>query len=220
MTFEVVVRNPLVAHVWRLMPGWNVYRHWYLGVGAFVRKNPDLRGYVRSYVETQDASAAIANLFSATEMLLRRGMKTEGVRGPILNDTLPNLLGYCTSANQRFLNLPGMCCDPRSIFRLNVIRKGVEHGDYRYDQVELSRSGWNPADPDDPDPHYLKIIDNRLLTPHLQLCGIFNQVDSETGHFIKMWEPRGFADCRTKFHDQNGRLTDEPASPLVSSVPV
>ena len=206
---QVVVRNPLVAHVWRLMPNWNVYRNWYLGVGGFVRRNPDVQAYVRSYVETQDGSAAIANLFSATEMLLRRTMKTEGATGAILNDTLPNLLSYCTSRNQRFMNLPGMCCDPRSIFLLNTMRKGVEHGDYRHDQIELSRSGWNPTDPSDPDADYLKIIDDRLLSPHLQLCGIFNQVDPNTGHFARVWEPRGFSECTLGMHDANGRLNDE-----------
>src|SRR5690349_5996265 len=66
-TFEVVVRNALVGHIWRLMPQRAVYRNWYLGQGAFVRQHPDVQGFVRSYVETEDASAAIGSLFSATE---------------------------------------------------------------------------------------------------------------------------------------------------------
>ena len=50
MAFLVVVRNPLVAHVWRLMPNWNIYRNWYLGQGSFVRRHSDLQGFVRSYI--------------------------------------------------------------------------------------------------------------------------------------------------------------------------
>src|SRR4051812_28160608 len=100
------------------MPGMSVYRNWYLGYGAFVRKHSEIRAYVRSYVETQDSSPAIANLFSATEMLLRAALRTEGVKGPILKDTFPNLLGYCVSSKHRFLNLPSMCCDVRAIYRL------------------------------------------------------------------------------------------------------
>ena len=217
MVFEVVVRNPLVAHIWRLMPQMNVYRNWYLGNGAFVRKHPELRGYVRSYVETQDSGAAIANLFSATERLLKASMKAHGVKGPILQDTLPNLLTYCVSPKQKFLNLPSMCCDVRAIYRLNVARIGAEHGDYRHDITELRRSNWKPSDAEDPDADYLKIRDHRLLAPHQQVCAIFDRVDAETGRFESRWEPRGFAQCKTKGHDASGRVTDDRELPPAPS---
>jgi hypothetical protein len=200
------------------MPGWNVYRNWYCNAGAFVRKRPDVRGFVTSYVETQDASASIGSLFSATERLLRGALKAEGVKGAILNDTLPNLLAYCVSPKQKFLNLPGMCCDVRSIYHINSTRIGAEHGDYRRDQSELLRSGWNPTDADDPDPDYLMIIDHRLLAPHLALCGIFNRVDPDTGRFERTWEHRGIAQCETKQHTENGALLPEvPPSPAAIS---
>lgn len=211
MVFEVVVRNPLVAHIWRSMPVRNVYRNWYLGRGAFVQKHPDTQGFVRSYVESQDGAAAIGSLFSASERLLRSALRSEGVKGPILNDTLPNLLGYCVSANHKFLNLKSACCDPRAIYWLNVTRKAVEHGDYRHDQMVMIRSGWKPTDTEDPDPDYLKIIDHRLLGPHQQLCDIFDRVDPETGLFTKDWEPRGCAQCNLdpKLHDERGQWFDE-----------
>jgi hypothetical protein len=212
----VVVRNPLVAHVWRLMPGWNVYRNWYLGRGAFVARRSDVRGFVKSYVETEDASAAIGSLFSATERLLRGALRAEGEKGAILNDTLPNLLGFCVSPKHKYLNLPGMCCDVRSVYHLNSSRIGAEHGDYRRDQIELSRSGWKPSDPEDPDPDYLKIVDHRLLSPHLALCGIFNRIDPETGRFERVWEPHGFAQCETKLHTDKGELLPEQ-TPSASS---
>jgi len=52
-----------------------------------------------------------------------------------------------------------------------------------------------------------------LLSPetaHSQLCGIFEQVNPETGRFLKKWEPRGFDDCESKGHDKDGRCPDEP----------
>jgi hypothetical protein len=130
-TFTVVVRNALVGHIWRLMPQRAVYRNWYLGQGAFVQKHPDVQGFVRAYVETEDASAAIGSLFSATERLLRYALQVAGVTGPILNQTLPNKLEYCVSPNQMFFNIIGMCCDVRSIYLINSIRIGAEHGDHR-----------------------------------------------------------------------------------------
>lgn len=213
----VMVHNPLVAHVWRLMPGFNVYRNWYLGHGSFVRRYLNVRDYVSSYIETRGAGPAIANLFSATEMLLKAALRAEGVKGAILNDTLLPLLEFCTSRKQRFLNLPGMCCDPRSIHVLNTIRIGAEHGDYRHDQKVLMKSGWKPSDSEEPDPDYLKILDHRLLAPHQMLCGIFNRVDPETGCFAKRWEARSFSDCQTKQHNDKGVWDGEQAPSVPAS---
>jgi hypothetical protein len=213
MTFEVVVRNPLVGHVWRLMPGWNIYRSWYLGQGAFVQENAEIRRFVVAYVNETDPAVAMGNLFSATERLLRAAMKVEGVQREVLAKTLPQLLRSCVSADQRFFNILGMCCDVRSIFRLNAIRVGIEHGDHERDLRELRQSGWNPPDPDKA---YLEIIANRLLGPHQQVCGIFNRVDPETGLFSKQWEPRGFAQCPLPQHDKDGRLPDEEPEPTTT----
>lgn len=206
----VVVRNALVAHLWRLMPGWNIYRNWYLGHGAFVQKNPDVRKWVTAYFNETDSAVAMGNLFSATERLLRAALKAEGVQGDVLKDTLPNLLRFCTSPDQRFFNLITMCCDTRAIFWLNSHRIGIEHGDYSRDQRELDKSGWKPADPDQA---YQEIITDRLLGAHGQLCQIFGRVDPDTGLFTKAWEPRQFANCRTRGHDAGGRLPDEAAQP-------
>jgi hypothetical protein len=196
------VRNPLVGHVWRLMAGWKIYRNWFLGEGAFVRASPDVRRFVVAYLQEKDPVVAMGNLFSATERLLRAVLKAEGVQGEILVATLPRLLGFCTSADKRYFNLYGMCCDIRSIFSINSMRIGIEHGDYRRDKRELGQSGWNPPDPDSA---YLEIIVHRMLACHQQVCAIFNQVDPETGLFLKNWEPREFAQCHTPLHDDKGR---------------
>lgn len=211
----VVVRNPLVEHVWRLMPGWNVYRNWYLGQGAFVQNNPDVRRWVRAYMNETDPAVAMGNLFSATERLLRSALKVEGVDDELWNEmTLPSLLKFCVGAERGFFNLVSMCCDIRAVYRLNAIRVGMEHGNYARDQRELAQGGWKPQNPDEA---YQEIIAQRLLSAHSQVCGIFNQVEPDTGRFLKNWKLRGFAQCETKGHDANGRTPDdepEPATPV------
>jgi hypothetical protein len=200
--------------VWRLMPGWNIYRNWYLGEGAFVQKSPDVRKWVMSYVNETDPAVAMGNLYSATERLLRASLKTEGVQDEdVLTDTLPNLLKFCTSAKQKFLNLTTMCCDPRAIFWLNSHRIGVEHGDYRRDLRELAKTGWTAQEPEK---EYLKIITDRLIGPHWQLCQLFGRIAPETGLFTKEWQPREFKDCEHKRHDPNGRLPDETPQSLAA----
>ena len=87
----VAVRNPLVAHVWQLMPGRKIYKNWYLGQGAFVQKSPDVQKWVAAYINETDPAVAIGNLHSATERLLRAALKAEGVQGEVLTLTLPNL---------------------------------------------------------------------------------------------------------------------------------
>jgi hypothetical protein len=115
-------------------------------------------------------------------------------------------LKFCVSADQRFFNLLGMCCDIRSIFWINSMRKAAEHGAYHNDQRELFRAGWNP---EDPDKEYLKIIANRLLGASSTVCRIFDQVDPNTGLFLRKWEAREFAQCRVPSHDKDGKLPDE-----------
>jgi hypothetical protein len=191
------------------MFGWNLFRAWYVGQGAFVEKHPEIRAFVRSYFNEAYPAVAVATLCSATERLLRGALKAEGVKGPILRQTLPKLLRFCVSADQKFFNLPGMCCDVRSINRLNAIRIGVEHGDHSLDQEELSHSGWNPSDVD---AEYLQVIDRRLVVPHQQFCGIFNKVDPETGRFTKAWESREFGQCPMPgSHDEKGAIIRKTA---------
>ena len=48
-----------------------------------------------------------------------------------------------------------------------------------------------------------------MLARHQQVCAIFEQVDPETGLFLKNWEPREFAQCEKPLHDRQGRLPDE-----------
>jgi hypothetical protein len=208
-----LVRNPLVGHVWRLMLDWSIYRNWYRGVGAFVVANPDARRFVDAYFREKDPVVAMGNLFSATERLLRAALKAEGVQGKILTATLPRLLTFCTSADCRYFNLPGMCCDMRSIFSINSIRIGIEHGDHRHDQRELGQAGWNPPDRDTA---YQAIMLQRMLARHSQVCRIFDQVDPETGLFLRNWEPREFVHCQQPMHDQNGRLPEEEAQAEIS----
>jgi hypothetical protein len=198
----VPVPNALVGHIYRLMPDWLLFRAWYLNHGAFVRKNPDVRIYLDSYFHEAHPAVALATLCSAVERLLRAALKAEQVTGPILEATLQPLLEYCVSKNQKFFNLLGMCCDPRSIWRINAIRIGSEHGEYSRDQKELLRSGWNP---NDKDAEYLQIRDQRLLGAHSQLCRIFDRVDPETGLFSREWEPRGYSQCPVpQLHDTAG----------------
>ena len=208
---EVVVRNALVADVWRLMPGWIVYRNWYLGEGRFVEKSPDIRRWVVAYVNETDATVAMGNLFSATERLLKAACKVEGVNEEDFEQlTLPHLLKLCVSADHRFFNLVGMCCDTRSIFRINAMRVGTEHGNHKRDKRELAMGNWSPADPDG---EYLKIATLRLTVTHQAVCGIFNQVNPDTGRFAKAWQSRETADCemfKKGLHDKDGRLPDEP----------
>lgn len=207
MISEVVVQNPLVEHIWRLMPEKSIYRNWYFGAGSFVKSNPDLRRFVTAYINETDPTVAMATLFSATERLLRASLKAEAVQGKILTATLPNLLKFCAAPEQRFFNLIGTCCDVRAIFRLNAIRIGVEHGDHQRDVRELRQAKWNPRHPDS---EYLKIIVNRLLLPHQMICALFDEVDPETGLFAKTWQPRGYAQCDfPRLHDENGRIPDE-----------
>jgi hypothetical protein len=204
----VPVHNGLVGHVWRLMPDWNIYRHWYVGEGAFVQDNPDTRAFVTAFFHETHATVAMGNLCSATERLLRASLKAEGIQGKVLTATLPNVLRFCVSADQRFFNLLGMCCDIRSIFRINSMRKAAEHGAYHHDQRELFQSNWNPQDPDK---DYLKIIEARLLGASSMVARIFDQVDPNTGLFLRRWEAREFAQCPlpSPKHDRDGRLPDE-----------
>src|SRR5580692_11105150 len=173
----VPVPNALVGHIYRLMPDWLLFRAWYLHQGDFVRNNPDVRIYVDSYFHEAHPAVAMATLCSAVERLLRAALKAEGVTGAVLEATLPSLLEYCVSKNQKFFTLIGMCCDPRSIWTINTMRIGSEHGEYSRDQKELLRSGWNPTDKD---AEYLQIRDQRLLTTHSQLCRIFDRVPPDT----------------------------------------
>jgi hypothetical protein len=206
MTDDILlVSNALVGHIWRRMPEMNVFRNWYRGQGAFVRKHPEIQVFVRSYFREIYPTVAFATLCSAIDRLLRSALVAEGFKAETSGQTLPQLLQFCVSARHRFLNLWGMCCDIRSIYCINSIRIGAEHGDHQRDFAELSQFGWRPADPDEA---YEEIITHRLLSPHLQLCDIFNRVDPETGRFFGEWEPRGFAQCvaAAGSHDANGRL--------------
>jgi hypothetical protein len=192
-----------------------VFKNWYRGEGAFVAKHPDVQIFIRSYFREVYPTVAVATLCSAVERLLRAAIKAEGLTtDPVLRNTLPHLLRFCISADHKFFNLLGCCCDIRSINRVNAIRKGAEHGDYSADQRELGQSGWHP-DEKEKDAEYLKIIAHRLLTPHHQLCRIFDQVDPETGLFRKDWQPREFAQCPSGLHDKDGVIPayrDEPRS--------
>jgi hypothetical protein len=202
------IPNVLVQNVWRLMFGWNLYRNWYCGQGAFVVEHPEVQMFVRSYFREVYPTVAVATLCSATERLLRTALKSEQVSGPTLRKTLPHLLKFCVSADQKYFNILGACCDARSINRINAIRKGAEHGDHTADQNELSRSGRRPDDAE-----YLKIIDHRLVVPHQQLCGIFNRVDPETGLFTRDWKPREYEQCEMPgSHDKDGLLPPEAAT--------
>lgn len=197
----LVVANPLVAHIWRIIAGSKIYQNWYEGRGAFVARHPDVQEFVRSYFHEQYPAVAMATLCSAAERLLRYAIEAEG-RTPA--GTLPSLLEYCVSSKQKYFNILGFCCDPRSIHHINSLRKGVEHGDHSEDRAALDRTGWHPTNPSE---EYLKIIVNRLLSPHGMVCGLFNQVDPETGFFLKDWKPRGFAQCEHAkgAHDDKGR---------------
>lgn len=199
----VPVHNALVGHIWRLMPGKNIYRNWYRGEGAFILKHPEIQEFVKSYFHEQYAMVAFATLCSATERLLRSALMTEGVaRESLKNKTLPKLLRDCVSSEHRFFNLVGMCCDIRSIYRINAIRIGAEHGDHRRDQAELSKANWTPPNPDEA---YHDVSTHRLISSHGQICNIFDQVDPETGQFLKKWEARGFEQCpHPELHDKHG----------------
>lgn len=205
-----IPHNILVGHKWRLMADWSVFRNWFLSEGGFVQANPDVRRFVTAHFQEADAVVAMGNLFSATDRLLKAALKAEGVLGEILTETLPPVLKFCTSGDRRYFNLIGMCCDPRSIYVINTCRIGVEHGDYSRDQRELRQGGWNPKNPDK---EYLEFIEDRLLGAHSKVCRIFDQVDPETGLFLKNWEPRGFGQCQHKIHNKDGRTPDEPEQP-------
>jgi hypothetical protein len=209
----VPVKNVLVGHVSALMPDWNIFRNWYLGRGSFIQRNPDTQSFVNAYFNEPHATVAMGTLCSATERLLRAALKAEGIPGKMLTATLPHVLKFCVSADQRFFNLPGMCCDIRSIFRVNSMRKAAEHGTYHQDQRELYKGNWKPQDADE---DYLKIIEHRLLGASSMVARIFDEVDPNTGLFLRRWEAREFARCPMAHgdfpsaqHDKDGRLPDE-----------
>jgi hypothetical protein len=79
----VPVPNALVGHIYRLMPNWLLFRAWFLGQGAFVQENPDVRIYVDSYFHEAYPAVGLATLSSAVERLLRAALKKEGVTGSI-----------------------------------------------------------------------------------------------------------------------------------------
>src|SRR5579872_4280707 len=106
----VPVPNALVGNIYRLMPNWLLFRAWYLGQGAFVKKNPDVRIYVDSYFHEAHPAVAFATLCSALERLLRAALKAEKVTGPILEAPLVPLLQFCVGKGQKFFTLLGMCC--------------------------------------------------------------------------------------------------------------
>jgi hypothetical protein len=203
------IANVLVQNIWRLMLDWNLFKNWYRADGAFVAEHPEVQIFVRSYFHEPYATVAVATLCSAVERLLRAALKREGLgKDPIVRKTLPKLLKFCISADRRFFNIHGCCCDVRSINRVNALRIGAEHGDHFHDQKELARSGWRP-DEEERDAEYLKIMEHRLLSPHHQLCRIFDQVDPETGLFRRNWEPREFDQCKSGLHDEHGVVPDE-----------
>ena len=88
-------------------------------------------------------------------------LQVAGVTGPIwsLYRTSWSTASRRTNASS---TSSGCAATSSTIYLMNSIRIGAEHGDHRRDQEELAHGNWSPADVD---AEYQKIVDHRLISP-------------------------------------------------------
>jgi hypothetical protein len=150
----------------------------------FVVAHPEIQELARQWAAQPEplSEAGFKPLYPLVEKILRAALIVEGESVDGL--TLIQLLQRCCSDRLRFLNLEFICCDARGRKVISNVRSAVIHADYSHDMAELREGGWTGTEAD-----YQKILHHRLHTMYVMLNYVVQQIDQQTGRFLRKWQP-------------------------------